>query len=406
MRPILVLTYWSFNDGLIQSAVLPYARMIARISRSKVYIMCLEKANIAVSKQQQQQINYGFRKENIEIIFFTYHPFGVKQALLWVRYLCKLLYLIIKQRVKYIHAICTPAGAIGYLLAILTGRKLIIDSYEPHAEAMVENGGWSKTSVAFKILFYLEKKQTKKAVFLIAAASKMENYAQHAYKVDNIAPKMFLRPMCVDRQLFDLSEKHPQLTQQLNFSGKVICVYAGKIGGIYLDDEVFDFFKQCHIYWGDKFNILMLGNTPVTTIEQQLNRVQLPHTILTQLFVPHNEVPKYLSIASFAFTPVKPVPTKRYCNPIKDGEYWAMGLPVVITANISDDSDIIEANNAGAVLKELTTIEYIQAVKKIDVLLQGDNDELKGRIKALADKYRTFDIAETVYKKIYSKADI
>ena len=43
-------------------------------------------------------------------------------------------------------------------------------------------------------------------------------------------------------------------------------------------------------------------------------------------------------------TPVKPVPTKRYCTPVKDGEYWALGLPVIITEGISDDSGIIREN--------------------------------------------------------------
>ena len=58
---------------------------------------------------------------------------------------------------------------------------------------------------------------------------------------------------------------------------------------------------------------------------------------IESLFVPYNQITDYYQIADFAINPVKPVPSKRYCTSIKDGEYWGMGLPVVITKNISDD---------------------------------------------------------------------
>ncbi|MDP9046932.1 MAG: glycosyltransferase, partial [Bacteroidota bacterium] len=188
----------------------------------------------------------------------------------------------------------------------------------------------------------------------------------------------------------------------LNLKGKIVCVYSGKLGGIYLEDEVFDFFKQCFLYWGEKFKIVLLTNTPQHIITDQLRRVLIPDNILIRKFVWHRDIPKYLSIADFALTPVKPVPTKRYCTPIKDGEYWAMGLPVVITSGISDDSEIIEKNNAGYVLKDLSDAEYLQAVVKIDELLKENIKTLKPRIAGLAFKYRNFTIAEGVYRAIYN----
>lgn len=59
-----------------------------------------------------------------------------------------------------------PAGALGYVLSKFTGSKLIIDSYEPHAESMVENGTWKKSSLKFKILFWLEKNRAREQIRL------------------------------------------------------------------------------------------------------------------------------------------------------------------------------------------------------------------------------------------------
>ena len=119
-------------------------------------------------------------------------------------------------------------------------------------------------------------------------------------------------------------------------------------------------------------------------------------------FVRHDEISNYIGLGDFAITPVKPIPTKRYCSPIKDGEYWALGLPVIITKDISDDSEIISKENIGYVLQTLNEIEYKKSIERIDELLT-EGDVLTNRIIKVAGNYRSFEIAEEVYKKIYKE---
>lgn len=79
-----------------------------------------------------------------------------------------------------------------------------------------------------------------------------------------------------------------------------------------------------------------------------------------------------------------------------------MGLPVVITNNIGDDSLLINQNEIGFVLKDLTNAEYLMAVKKIDKLLSGnDTLELYQKIRPVAEKYRNYSIAENIYHEVY-----
>ena len=116
----------------------------------------------------------------------------------------------------------------------------------------------------------------------------------------------------------------------------------------------------------------------------------------------HSEIPKYLSLGDFGINPQVPVPSKLYGSPIKNGEYWAMGLPVVISPNISDDSDIILQNEIG-VVTNLKQIEAMAgAVHQMDQLLKNNSREfLQGKIFGIAKKYRSFDIARKIYPVIY-----
>ena len=77
-----------------------------------------------------------------------------------------------------------------------------------------------------------------------------------------------------------------------------------------------------------------------------------------------------------------------------------MGLPVVITKNISTDSALIAKHNAGYVLNELNDKEYQAAVEKIAGLLADSSHET--RIRNIAVTQRNFSIAEKIYSAIYA----
>lgn len=183
---------------------------------------------------------------------------------------------------------------------------------------------------------------------------------------------------------------------------KIIGVYAGKFGGIYLQEEVFQLIRVAEQYWGDAFRMLILSAHSTQEILSMCDKAGVSHQTIVHAFIPHHEVPLYMGLADFAITPVKSIPTKRYCTPIKDGEYWALGLPVIITRDISDDSDIIEKHGAGYVLKELNEQEYRKAIEQIASLLsQYSREELFAKIRYIAEEYRSFKIAQSIYSSVY-----
>jgi hypothetical protein len=401
MNPILVLTFFSYKDALFQTYTLPYVKIISCIANRKIYVVCLENPQRNTSHLERKEINEALGKENIEIIFLKYYRFGIKQILAWFIYFLKFLYIIFRKRIEILHGWCVTGGSIAYLLSVLSGKKLILDSYEPHAELMTQTNTWSQSSLAYKILFKLEELQTKRAKIIIGVVSKMVNYSLEKYNFKIDETNFYVKPACVDFEKFYLRDEDVSLKNDLKLNNKIVCVYAGKIGGIYLENELFDFLKQCYIYWGERFAMLMLTNASKKEVGDQVNRVGVPLSCIVQKFVDHNDIPRYMALGNFAVNFMKPVPARRYSTPIKDGEYWAMGLPIVITEGISDDSDIIRNNDIGYVLKSLTNEEYLCAIRKIDDLLTQDGG-LKSKIEQIGKKYRNFALAENVYQKIYN----
>ncbi len=396
MANVLVLTYWSYADALIQSYTLPYVRMIRTIlpAEDSLYVVTLEK---------DQQTDHGtvlerMRGEGLQWLPLRYVPFGPAAFWMWIRAIIKLTTIVRREKIDVVHCWCTPPGAIGYILSVLTGRRLIIDSYEPHAEAMVENGTWPRNGLAHRLLFWLEKRQSQKAEAVVSVTEGMKQYARERYGVD--IKRFFVKPACVDLELFGQEKiKQPSILSELGLVDKIVGVYAGKFGGIYLDQEIFDFFAVAAKYWGPSFRALLLTNADRRITELYCHAANLNPEVVITRFVPYHQVAAYMGAADFALTFVRPVPSKRYCSPIKDGEYWALGLPVVIPAGISDDADIIEKNAIGAVLNELNDSAYFRAIEIINNLI--NEPQIRSRIRTTAERYRDYALAKKVYSQLY-----
>ena len=141
---ILFITQWQFKDPLVQTYTLPYVRIIQKITSCYPYVVTVGGKNKSITVK---------RKEGIISIEM---PTGNGRLFLgWLLNTLSLHKIIGKKNIKIIHPWCTTAGAIGAILKILNKKATLnIDSFEPHAESMVENKTWSKFGLKFKALFY------------------------------------------------------------------------------------------------------------------------------------------------------------------------------------------------------------------------------------------------------------
>lgn len=385
---ILVLTYWNYNDALVQTYTLPYVEMMSKHLNEgeKIFLVTLNKDENLINPPK----NFGNQIIHVPL---KYYPFSPKMVFNIFRMTSTLKKLIKKNNIQKIHAWCTPAGVIGYLLSKSTKIPLIIDSYEPHAESMVENGEWQPNSNAYKILHWFEQKMSSHAEAVIALSGKMKDYAKEKYNVD--LQNFFVKPA-----LFVEKENQFLLNRaDLNIDeNATVGIYAGKFGGIYLYEETLELIKASQNYFENHFFIVLTANNT----NEILSKMEEKHIDTSKIIVkkvPQDEVMNYMGIANYAINPVKPVPSKRCCTSIKDTEYWQAGLPIIISKEIGDDSNLIETYNLGYVLQSYTEEEFSKAFQKIEELII--EAKVKERIQANILPIRKKEVAEKIYNKIY-----
>ena len=60
-------------------------------------------------------------------------------------------------------------------------------------------------------------------------------------------------------------------------------------------------------------------------------------------------------------------------SPTKIGEYWAVGLPVVITPNMSDNDLVVKEERVGVVVENHDELTYIHAFEQLSEILSKPN---------------------------------
>jgi glycosyltransferase involved in cell wall biosynthesis len=131
--------------------------------------------------------------------------------------------------------------------------------------------------------------------------------------------------------------------------------------------------------------VLTLSDPHVITA--QADALGLPRDAWSLARVPHSQIPKELGEQDAGLFFIGRGLSEHGCSPTKMGEYWAAGLPVVATADVSDSAEIIRRERVGVLVgaPPSTREELERALSELLDLLE--DPELRGRCRWAAEKY-------------------
>ena len=394
---ILFLSYWGFRDPLTTATVLPHLRLLhERPDVAAIRLVTVERGEEALHPPVLE-LPFTHTKISFEPLL---SPPGqgvlVTKTNDFRRFPRELTVQARQFGADIIVARGAPAGALAYLVQRRTGLPFYVESFEPHAEYMRQAGVWGWYDPRYVFQQYWENQQKKRAAGLMPVA---ENYRRQLISEGVPAGRIITVPCSVNLTDFAYDPAaRAQVRQQLGWPVEAVGgVYVGKFGGIYYDEEAFALFRQTADFFGPNFRLLLLTPQAPAEVWARLAAAGLDAARVTITKVPFVEVPVYLSAADFAFGLHRPTP---YVSPIKVGEYWASGLPVLLTQGVGDDSGIIAAEGGGAVFDLARPSSVGEALAAIRTQLADPRH--RATIRQLAVRHRSVERAREAYAALLS----
>lgn len=392
---ILFLSYWGLHDGLTTSTVFPHLRLLQqRPDVTAIRLVTIERGPTA---QAPLAFEPGYATDKISFEPLRSRP--SRNVLLnkiedFTRFPSELLKQVVAFKPDFILARGAPAGALAYLVWKKNKLPFYVESFEPHADYMLESGVWRRYDPRYLFQRYWEKRQKQLALGLMPVA---ENYRQQLMAEGVPAARIATVPCSVDVAAFAFAAGDRQrVRQQLGWEATdTVGIYVGKFGGIYYDEEAYTVFRAAADAYGPTFRLIVLTPDPANVVQRKLAAAGLAATAVHVTKAAHHEVPDYLSAADFAFATIKPAPCRLFCSAIKIGEYWANGLPVLVSPGVGDDSAIAEAEGGGAVFDLSQPGSLARSLWQLRQLLQ--DPAYRTRIPVLAQRHRALERARQAY---------
>jgi len=405
-KTILIFAYYSFYDPVFQSAVLPYFRGLSQDESLEFILLTFEKnqykiedsefKKLKIELKEQDNITWyrsTWRSGSFKIIKKVY-DFGA--SLLLARKLIK------KHKVDAIYSEAFPGAIMGHHLAKHFKIPHMVHSFEPHTQYMVEAGVWTNKSWEARLLSKYEVSIAKNCSHIFTATEEM----MKRIRSWGSEAKLVRVPSCVETGIFQFDAEARQSIRATHGikEDETLILYLGKFGGMYMEDEAFDFFYRCTQDSDVKFKFLVLSHNDHNHLRQLFAKWNIPESYWVLKSAKRDEVPQYISASDFGFVAVRQKPGKRFCSPIKDGEYWSCGLPLIIPDGISDYELLAEEHKIGIRMKDVTPEGLEDTITQMKEWIKTEDiTAVRARCRAFALKDRSVEVYKSIYRDIFTK---
>lgn len=394
---ILYIGYWGANEGLSQATVIPHLEILCAFEQvEKVIYVSIERADTPLGVGGSAGYTLPIHPKLTHVpLRANRTPFRLLNKV-WetLGFGHKLIQLAKEQDIDLVICRSSLAGNWGLQIHRRLKIPFVVESFEPHAEYMRELGIWKSWGPSYRYQHRMEEAQKREALHLYPVA---ENYRRKLIEEGVSPDKITTVPCAVDAEKFRFDpEARKRIREHLGLTdATTTAIYVGKFGGIYYSmEQAFRLFGQAHGHFQD-FHLILLTPESESAVRQAAHQAGFPDESLTVALVPHAEVPGYLSAADFAFSLHFPSPAMRYVSPIKNGEYWANGLPIVISEGIGDDAELVKTKELGVLLGEGNS-----TFLKISEILSKEDGRKNGFLTYFSASERGFYKVGEVYESL------
>jgi glycosyltransferase involved in cell wall biosynthesis len=398
---VLYMVYWGAAEPLGRSLVLPAVKRLAELGVD-LTLVTFEKPSDLARKEEMGRIARSLDRHGVEWIPLRYHKRPKVPATLFdfLQGCTRGITRRLKKQPEIIHARTFVGGLMGYGLAPLLRARLVYHNEGFYPDEQVDGGVWRAGSVPHRVARFLERRMYERSDGVIALSNRAKQAIESLPVVERKDTPVIVVPSCVDLSRFKGGEEKTPLS-----SGELRLVYIGSVGRRYELDRIGRFvavasrtFRHIHLR--------VLTGTEPGLVKTMLGACGLGKDQWSMDTIAYEAMPGELAGQDAGLNFLTQGLSEHGCSPTKVGEYWAMGLPVITTPNVSDAEDIIENERVGVIVKGHSDDAYKRAAAELESLLKDDN--LAARCRRAAERHYALEPAcerqLNLYQEITSRA--
>ncbi|MEQ9009473.1 MAG: glycosyltransferase, partial [Ekhidna sp.] len=285
-----------------------------------------------------------------------------------------------------------------YVFSRFLNMKLMVYSYEPHSEFMVDLGYWYSSDFKYRILNKLEWKAGMHADVIMTGTKWMVEELQRR----GSNAKLFRAPTAVDPNIFKPS---PELRKSIRKKIMIenherVFIYVGKFGGLYYEEGIPRLCK--HIFENiDSCKFLIVTSNDHKEISALFSKYLPTDSFIITGNLSQEDLLGCLNAADFGISGVPPSPNQKYRSPTKVAEYMLIGLPYITTSGVAEDDIYAIKHQIGVVTPDFNMAPDPPFYKTIEGLLLEEKTDQVDRIRRVGIEYRSKERIDELLRKIY-----
>jgi glycosyltransferase involved in cell wall biosynthesis len=393
-RRILYIAYWGLREPLGRSLVLPAVEKLAERGL-ELALITFEKARDLRDAAGMAEYRERLRQKGVLWRPLRYHKrptlpataFDVAAGLAAARAAARRL------DPDLIHARTFIGGVIGLMLGRLLGCPVVYHNEGFWPDQQIEGRFWPAGGLLYRSMKRIERALYERSDGLVLLSERSRGVVEQLPGVRRRQPPVVVVPSCVDLERFACAGR--------NHRGPGLrLVYAGSLGGRYHIEPLARFVRAA-LAADPEARLGILSHSDRGLIGRSLSAAGVPPEKWEVLTVPHEEVPAHLCRAHAGLFFLAGGIGALSCSPTKVGEYWACGLPVVMSAGVGDLDEVVREQRVGIVIDEQTEPAFNGAVRELQVLL--DDPELRLRCRAAAEAHYSLDAGVAAQLALYER---
>ena len=382
---VLYIVYWGALEQLGQSLVVPGVLRIAK-NDVDLTLVTFEKPLDLEDADRVAEVRDIFENAGVSWVPLKYHQtpkipataFDVTQGV------AKSLAKRFNGKFDIVHARTFQAGLIGMILSRLLRASFIYHNEGYYPDEQVDAGVWGIDSKPHRYAKMLERALYRKsdAVICLSERSAKELRALNSF--------VEVVPSCVDLQKFEI--------QPVSDSRSFRFVYLGSVGGRYDLRRIAKFVAEIESS-GVSVELRIYSKADRALINSEIEGTGLEPGAYSVEALSFEDVPEKIGQCDAGIHFLKPGIAEHAGSPTKIGEYWAVGLPVVMTPGMGDTDLVTENHRVGTVFSsETSATETFEKVRSI-----VDDVDHRERCRSVAKKVYGIDDAVETQLRIYRK---